>query len=57
MNKWIIEIDSENEQFKILTSEKIIKSQDGDEQQWVACVYEHKDAIEIVRCHNKLIGE
>lgn len=56
-NRWIFVTDNENECYRILTQEKVIASDDGDEQQWIADVFELADAIEIVTLHNAQLKE
>lgn len=50
--RWTIEVDNENECYRILT-ERNVQEHDGvPEQVWVANVFEMDDAVEIVTAHN-----
>jgi hypothetical protein len=50
--KWVIEVDNDNECYRILT-ERNVQEHDGvPEQVWVANVFELDDAVAIVSSHN-----
>ena len=51
--EWGIRVDNPNECYKILTKNKIIKSDDGNDHQHIADVYEYSHAVQIVESHNK----
>ncbi len=57
--QWVLEIDNENEQYKILTKEKIlpVDGKPNQEQQWIASVYCINDAAEIIINHNEKVGD
>ena len=55
--RWIYIPSDEEEGYKILTAETVVKSDDGDEQQWIAIVFELEDVIEIVESHNRQEGK
>ena len=56
MHRWIAVPDDEEEGYKILTEEKVLKSDDGDQQHWIATVYEKEDADRLVKFHNSLVA-
>lgn len=53
--KWIFKASNEEQGYKILTENKVIKTDDFEERQWIATAFELEDAVEICEAHNKLV--
>lgn len=52
MIRWISELDSDNECYRIFTELPVMEHDGIKERQWIANVFEYSDAMEIVNAHN-----
>lgn len=54
--RWALGGTTDDEGWKILTQEKILRSEcDGDAQAWIATVYDENVARWMIREHNRLL--